>query len=69
MPRWAIWQVAASFDMPNAYTSNTIITSMHLSSMLWLIEENGFGYQLRAIAKPWPVEASFQDISIYCYRK
>jgi FkbM family methyltransferase len=28
-----------------------------------------FGYQLRAIAKPWPVEASFQDISIYCYRK
>jgi FkbM family methyltransferase len=40
-----------------------------LSSMLRLIEENGFGYQLRAIAKPWPVEASFQDISIYCYRK
>lgn len=39
-----------------------------LSSMLRLIEENGFGYQLRAIAKPWPVEA-FQDISIYCYRK
>jgi hypothetical protein len=40
-----------------------------LSSMLRLIEKNGFGYQLRAIAKPWPVEASFQDISIYCYRK
>jgi hypothetical protein len=37
--------------------------------MLRLIEENGFGYQLRAIAKSWPVEASFQDISIYCYRK
>jgi hypothetical protein len=36
--------------------------------MLRLIEENGFGYQLRAIAQPWPVEA-FQDISIYCYRK
>jgi hypothetical protein len=37
--------------------------------MLRLIEKNGFGYQLRAIAKPWPVEASFRDISIYCYRK
>jgi hypothetical protein len=40
-----------------------------LSSMLRLIEDNGFGYQLRAIARPWPSEASFQDISIYCYRK
>jgi lysozyme family protein len=40
-----------------------------LSSMLRLIEYNGFGYQLRAIARPWPSEASFQDISIYCYRK
>jgi len=40
-----------------------------LSSMLRLIEENGFGYQLQSNNKPWPSEASFQDISIYCYRK
>ena len=40
-----------------------------LSGMLRLIEENGFGYQLRADCQPWPSEATFQDISIYCYRK
>jgi FkbM family methyltransferase len=40
-----------------------------LSGMLRLIEENGFGYQLRADSQPWPSEATFQDISIYCYRK
>ena len=44
-------------------------TADKLSSMLRLIESNGFGYQLRSIAKPWPSEAVFQDISIYCYRK
>jgi len=37
--------------------------------MLCLIENNGFGYQLRSIAKPWPSEAVFQDISIYYCRK
>jgi len=44
----------------------------NLSDMLRLIEENGFGYQLRANMQPdqtWPSEASFQDVSIYCYRK
>ena len=40
-----------------------------LSQMLKLIEENGFGYQLRTDATPWPAERTFQDISIYCYRK
>ena len=40
-----------------------------LSGMLRLIEENGFGYQLRADSQAWPSEATFQDISIYCYRK
>lgn len=44
-------------------------TADKLSSMLRLIEDSGFGYQLRSIAKPWPSEAVFQDISIYCYRK
>jgi FkbM family methyltransferase len=40
-----------------------------LSRMLRLLEENGFGYQLRAhTLAPWPSEASFQDISIYAYR-
>jgi hypothetical protein len=29
-------------------------TADKLSSMLRLIEDNGFGYQLRSIAKPWP---------------
>lgn len=41
-----------------------------LSWMLQLLEENGFGYQLRAhTLSPWPSERSFQDISIYGYRK
>ena len=41
-----------------------------LSSMLRLIEDNGFGYQLRCSDnRAWPSEASFQDVSIYCYRK
>jgi hypothetical protein len=40
-----------------------------LSSMLQLIEKNGFGYQLQTHNQRWPSEASFQDISIYCYRK
>lgn len=40
-----------------------------LSSMLSLLENNGFGYQLRSQNDPWPAEASFQDVSIYCYRK
>ena len=53
----------------------------NLSSVLGLMEENGFGYQLRADVhqwpaeeqrsggRQWPTEASFQDISIYCYQK
>jgi FkbM family methyltransferase len=45
-----------------------------LSSMLRLIEENDFGYQLRVNKgfwpfPQWPSEASFEDVSIYCYRK
>jgi FkbM family methyltransferase len=55
----------------------------NLSRILRLLEENGFGYQLRADTDengfgyqlradtdkvPWPAEASFQDISIYGYR-
>jgi len=42
----------------------------NLSWMLRLLEENGFGYQLRANTfARWPGEASVQDISIYGYRK
>jgi FkbM family methyltransferase len=42
----------------------------NLSRILRLLEESGFGYQLRAhTLAPWPAEASFQDISIYGYRK
>ena len=39
------------------------------SSTLRLIEENGFGYQMRADSFPWPAEGVFQDVAIYCYRK
>jgi FkbM family methyltransferase len=41
----------------------------NLSGMLRLLEENGFGYQLRTSPFRWSPEASFQDIGIYCYRK
>jgi FkbM family methyltransferase len=41
-----------------------------LSSMLRSIEASGFGYQLRAdVIGMWPAEGSFQDVSVYCYRK
>jgi FkbM family methyltransferase len=39
------------------------------SSILRLLEVSGFGYQLRAHVDKWPDEASFQDVSLYCYRK
>jgi Methyltransferase FkbM domain len=51
------------------YHHHIAATADKLSSMLRLIEDSGFGYQLRSIARPWPSEAVFQDISIYCYRK
>jgi FkbM family methyltransferase len=42
-----------------------------MSSILKLLEDAGFGYQLAAPAKPGksPAPQSFQDIAIYCYRK
>jgi FkbM family methyltransferase len=39
-----------------------------LSSTLALLEQAGFGYQLRADQYRWPVPRAFQDISIYAYR-
>lgn len=43
-----------------------------LSRILRLIEDHAYGYQVRANMLPWlpwPTDASFQDVSIYCYRK
>jgi hypothetical protein len=40
-----------------------------LSHTLRVLENHGFGYQIRAGQGLWPSECSFQDISIYCYRK
>ncbi|MDB5359558.1 MAG: hypothetical protein JWO51_855 [Rhodospirillales bacterium] len=40
-----------------------------LSSMLQLLESNGFGYQLVTRSNDWPSPRIFQDVSIYCYRK
>ena len=40
-----------------------------LSAFLKMLESNGFGYQIKANQRPWPTEAQFQDISIYCYQK
>jgi FkbM family methyltransferase len=51
-----------------------------LSEMLRLLEDRGFGYQLRTASEKWPIPRSFwfsrwpapcafQDISIFAYRK
>jgi hypothetical protein len=40
-----------------------------LSSLLRLMEEHGFGYQIRSVPWRWPIEREFQDISFYFYRK
>src|SRR5262249_17757715 len=40
-----------------------------LSSVLKLLEEFGFGYQIQSSPDPWGIERTFQDISIYCYQK
>jgi len=42
----------------------------HLSTFLKQLEDSGFGYQIKAVTDGlWPDERSFQDISLYCYRK
>jgi len=41
----------------------------NLSDTLRLLEEQGFGYQMRARSPIWPAAGQFQDVSIYCYRK
>ena len=41
----------------------------NLSSLLRLMEEHGFGYQIRSSPRIWPSERDFQDVSIYFYRK
>jgi hypothetical protein len=40
-----------------------------LSTTLRMLEQDGFGYQIRALQPQWPMEREFQDISIYCYQK
>lgn len=40
-----------------------------LSTTLEILEQNSFGYQIKAQQRPWPKEAAFQDILIYCYKK
>jgi FkbM family methyltransferase len=40
-----------------------------LSAMLGMLEDQGFGYQTGARTGCWPKPGSFQDISLYCYRK
>jgi FkbM family methyltransferase len=41
-----------------------------MSSILRLLEGNGFGYQISASqGLDWPKEKAFQDISLYCYRR
>jgi FkbM family methyltransferase len=40
-----------------------------LSAMLGMLEDQGFGYQIAAQTECCPKPGSFQDISLYCYRK
>jgi FkbM family methyltransferase len=40
-----------------------------LSQTLALLEQAGFGYQVRADQRKWPVPRGFQDISIFAYRQ
>jgi FkbM family methyltransferase len=43
-------------------------TSDLLSKTIQLLEDEGFGYQLKTTSARWPTPC-FQDVSIYCYRK
>jgi hypothetical protein len=40
----------------------------NLASILYLLEANGFGYQIRASGPAWPSEGVF-GMLIYSYRK
>jgi FkbM family methyltransferase len=40
-----------------------------LSTTLKMLEQDGFGYQIKSLQPQWPMEQEFQDISIYCYQK
>ena len=40
-----------------------------LSSLLRLMENHGYGYQMRSSPWKWPIESEFQDVSIYFYKK
>jgi hypothetical protein len=41
-----------------------------LSAMLGILEKEGFEYQIAGgRTSRWPKAGSFQDISLYCYRK
>jgi FkbM family methyltransferase len=40
-----------------------------LSSILKLLEDQRFGYQIQSRPACWATQDTFQDISIYCYRK
>jgi FkbM family methyltransferase len=62
------------------YHHHIVANEDRLSGILKLLEDAGFGYQIRTPSRHWPVPNSFhfsrwptpyasQDLSIYCYQK
>lgn len=62
------------------YHHHIVENADQLSSVLRLLEDHGFGYQLRTASRKWPMPKSFsfsrwpssfafQDISIFAYKK
>jgi hypothetical protein len=51
------------------YHHHNVATRDNLSTMLSMLEQNGFGYQINAQQQPWPKEGAYQNILIYCYQK
>jgi hypothetical protein len=52
------------------YHHHTDVAHDNLSAFLAVLEQHGFGYQIAAkSATTWPAAATFQDVSIFCYRK
>jgi FkbM family methyltransferase len=62
------------------YHHHVVSRDDRLSEILKVLEDHGFGYQLRTPSRQWPIPQSFffskwptsfafQDLSIYCYRK
>jgi hypothetical protein len=51
------------------YHHHLIPSRDSMSEILALLERNGFGYQIQARSRRWPIPQAFQDIALFAYRK